>query len=395
MIVDEILEAIGVVRRPVGPEFLSDLFEAFDRAVLFESPSKIARCADIDVLAFRPRSPDLFWSEHLALGTGGTCFSRVGAFAALTEALGFLPQKVIGSISSPRSHAAVLFTVSDRPWLVDVGYPLPEIRPLESGYFETALGSCALALSKAHAELRFVSGPEAGRTIDYALAPVSDGEFREAWESTAAPTSPFLKDVVLRRRDGHRVLRYFAGEIQILDAHSKTMIPLMPDRAAKLSEIFSIDVSVLRRAFAIVGEREPSRTTARVEAYREIEDAERVFAELGSANGYRRFLSGLGEATVDGTGPGRWRAVLKNDRGNAIVEEIELAPETETLQIRRPGGLTHTGFSLDRTAGEPRLVRYAELPDAREEFLRSDLGRGRIAGMLAMDLLAVSRGSKI
>jgi hypothetical protein len=85
------------------------------------------------------------------------------------------------------------------------------------------------------------------------------------------------------------------------------------------------------------------------------------------------------------------RAVVRNDGGDSVVEEIEISREEEVVRIRRTAGLADSGFALDRHSGEPRIVRFADLPDAREEFLRSDMGRGRIAGILAMDLLALAR----
>lgn len=391
MNLDGVLEELGVARKAPDARFLAEIFDAFNRRVPFESASKIVRNAEVGSEAAKPRTPEIFWEDHVELGAGGTCFSRTAAFAALAEHTGFRPAKILASISAPGSHASLLFSIEERTWLIDVGYPLSEIRPLASEAFETALGSCVLDVGEERAVLRFVAGPERGRVIDYALAPVVEDEFRSAWEKTFSAPSMFVQDVVLRRYDGHRVLRYFRGEVQISDAHSRTIVPLVSARAAKLSEIFSIDEALLERALAIAGDADPGRRTARVEAYREVGDAERVFAELASLDGYRRFVSALGEVEVDETGPGRYRAVLRNEAGSAVVEEIELMKEKEVLRVRRSGGLIDSGFAIDRESGAPRLVRYAELPDAREEFLRSDMGRGRIAGMLAMDLLALSR----
>lgn len=389
--VDEVLAALGLTRKAPDLRGLLDLFEAFNRVVPFESASKIRRNAEIPALEEKPRVPAIFWAEHLELGTGGTCFARVAAFAELSEALGFRPRKIVGSIRVPSSHAALVFSLDERDWLADVGYPLPEIRPLESGSFESSLGSCVLEAGPSHATLSVVSGPERGRVVAYPLSPVSDEAFREAWWKTFTRPSSFLGDVVLRRSDAHRVLRFFRGEVEITDAYSRTVVPLLAGRAGRLAELFSIDESVIAGALAIAGDPDPTRRTARVEAFGEIPGAERAFAELASAGGYRRFLAGLGEVEVQRAGPAGLRAVVRNAEGDAVVEEIEIGREDEVVRIRRSGGLTDSGFALDRHTGEPRIVRFADLPDAREEFLRTDLGRGRIAGVLAMDLLALSR----
>jgi hypothetical protein len=388
---EDVLAALGVTRQPPDIRGLVAVFEAFNRVVPFESASKIRRNATVEVLADKPRVPEVFWSEHLELGTGGTCFARVAAFAELCAALGFPSRKIVGSIGSPSSHAALLFSLGGRTWLADVGYPLPEIRPLESGSYESALGSCVLDAGPSRATLSVVSGPERGRVIEYPLSAVGDDAFRDAWVRTFSPPSPFLKDVVLRRPDAHRVLRFSRGEVVVTDAYSRTVVPLLAARTAILADLFSMDESVIEDALTIAGDPEPSRTTARVEAFGEMPDAERAFSELGSAEGYRRFLAGLGDVQVEAAGPNGLRAVVRNVGGDEAVEEIEIAREEEVIRVRRAGGLADSGFALDRHSGEPRIVRFADLPDAREEFLKSDLGRGRIAGILAMDLLALSR----
>jgi hypothetical protein len=388
---EDVLAALGVTRRPPDIRGLVAVFDAFNRVVPFESASKIRRNAAVEILAEKPRVPEVFWSEHLELGTGGTCFARVAAFAELAKALGFESRKIVGSIGTPSSHAALLFSLDGRTWLADVGYPLPEIRPLESGPYESALGSCVLEAGPSHARLAVLSGPERGCVIEYPLSAVSEDTFRAAWVKTFSAPSFFLKDVVLRRPDAHRVLRFSRGEVVVTDAYSRTVVPLLAERAAKLASLFSMDESVIDDALSIAGDPEPSRITARVEAFGEMPDAERAFAELGSAQGYRRFLAGLGDVQVDAVGPDALHAVVRNAGGDAVVEEIEIAREEEVLRVRRAGGLADSGFALDRRSGEPRIVRFADLPDAREEFLKSDLGRGRIAGILAMDLLALSR----
>ena len=387
----EILAALGLTKRSPDLRFLADLFEAFNRTVPFESASKIVRNAERDTLAEKPRTPDVFWRDHEELGAGGTCFARTAAFAGLTEDLGFSPVRILASIAAPESHAALLYGMEGRTWLVDPGYPLAEIRPLESGPFDSAFGSCVLEVGSERAILRFETGPERGRLIDYGLLPVPEDRFREAWERTFSTPSLFLGGVVLRRRVDDRVLRWFRAEVSISDAYSRTFVPVISARAARLSEVFSIDASLLQRAFAIAGDPDPVRRRARVEAYAETPSAERIFFELATPEGYRRFAAGIGDVEIEERGPGRFRAVLSGASGETVSEEIELDPDAGILRIRRSAGLTDSGFFLDRETGTPRLVRFADLPDAREEFLRSDMGRGRLAGLLAMDLLALSR----
>ncbi len=390
MNVGEALEALGLERRPPDRTFLERLFDAFNRVVPFESASKIVRGAEARSDADKPRDPDVFWEEHLSLGTGGTCFARVAAFASLAEAVGFAPAKILGRVREPRDHASLLFPLDGRTWLADVGYPLPGLLPLETASLDTPEGSLELVVSGSSGVLRFGSGPESGRGIEFSFEPVSDDEFRREWERTFSEKSLFLRDVVVRKPEGHRVLRFFRGAVDITDAHTRTRIPLLGRRSEKIASIFGIDAALVSRALSIAGDPEPERPTARVEAFAEDPDAEARFRALSTPEGYARYLEGLGAVEIESAGGSRWRAAVRPESGEPAVEDVEVL-SGDVLRVRRNGGLIDSGFSLDRSSAVPRLVRYADLPDAREEFLRVDAGRGRIAGILAMDLLALTR----
>jgi arylamine N-acetyltransferase len=296
---DGVLEALGLERRSAELSFLRDLFGAFNRAVPFETASKIVRDADVPSPADKPRRPDVFWGDFLELGTGGTCFARAAAFERLTSALGFDPVVVLGGIMGRRNHASLLYSLGGRTWLADVGYPLPELLPLESAAFDTPVGSLDFSVSGSSAVLRFVSGPEAGRVIDFSFDPVGEDELRASWERTFSKTSMFLREVILRKPDAHRVLRFFRGAVEVTDAHSRVRVPLARDRAARLSELFGVDSGILSRALSITGDPDPERSAARVEAYGDPAGAEMRFAELSTPEGWRRFASGLGSVEIE------------------------------------------------------------------------------------------------
>jgi len=186
------------------------------------------------------------------------------------------------------------------------------------------------------------------------------------------------------------VLRFFRGAVDVTDAHTRTRIPLLGGRSGKIAAVFGIDPDLVSRALSIAGDPEPERSSARVEAFAEDPDAESRFRALSSPEGYARYLEGLGAVSIESAGEGRWRAVVRPESGEPAIEDVEVLPG-DVLRVRRSGGLADSGFALDRSASVPRLVRFADLPDAREEFLRVDAGRGRMAGILAMDLLALMR----
>ncbi len=385
------LEALELPVQPPSLPYLRELFRAFNERIPFESASKIVRDREIVEASEKPRRPDLFWGEHLERGTGGTCFARVAAFEALLVDLGFPSRRVIGAIGSARNHASLAVRLAGQEWLADVGYPLPEIFPFASAEYETPLGMLRMDVAENAAAVRFESGPERGRSIRFELGSQADADFEDSWRRTFVRTSMFLSDVVIRRETGDRVLRFHRGEIQISDAVSRTRIPLGTKRAERLSEIFEIDQGILERALELTGDPNPAREAARIEVFREGEDAEELLKAIARPDGYRRFAEGLGKVEIESTGERTFEARIAPERGDPAVERVRYEPEQNILTIEREVGLRSTGFQVETTEFGPRLVRFADLPDAREEFLRSDFGRGRIAAILAMDLAALSR----
>lgn len=387
----EWLEALELSSRPPGLPFLLEAFRAFNEKVPFETASKIVRDREVEDSAAKPRRPDLFWNDFIEKGAGGTCFARVAAFEALIRELGFPARRVIAGIRSPRNHSSLIVPLDGREWLVNVGYPLPEILSLDPAEYETPRGLLRITRSGDEANLLFASGPEAGRLIRFELGRLPDAEFEEAWRRTFVRTSTFLSDVILCREDGGRFLRFHRGEVQILDAVSRTRIPIGKDRARKLAEIFEIDGGLLERALGLTGDPDPPFGTARINVFREGEDSEQLLNFLATPEGYRRFADGLGSVEIRPAGEHSFEARIASDRSEPAVESIRFDPDRKLLTIDRDFGLRRTGFQIERTELGTRLLRFAELPDAREEFVRSDLGRGRIAAILAMDLTALSR----
>ena len=386
------LEALDLpARRPDLP-FLREVFRTFNQRIPFESASKIVRDRRLAAVDEKLRRPDVFWGEFRELGAGGTCFARTAALGELLGELGFTVCVLLGDIQSPRNHAALRVDLGGRQWLVDAGYPLPEIFELAPGEHETSVGTLRIERSPESWELLFVSGPEAGRRIVFELGPVSAQEFDAAWRRTFVRTSLFLSSVVLRREIDGRVMRFHAGEVQILDASSRCRIPLGVNRARTLSDAFDIDEDLLVRALECTGDPDPAAgATARIEVFREGEDSFELLDLLASPAGYARFVAGLGAVEIRATGEECFEARLSPPEGEPAVESIRYEPAARRLTIDRDFGLRRTGFQAESTDAGPRLVRFAELPDSREEFLRSDMGRSRIAAVLAMDLAALSR----
>lgn len=397
---DEILEALDLSRAEPGTGFLEALFARFNAKVPFENASKIVRNADVADPDAKPRTPEVFWADHLALGTGGTCFARVAAFDTLLAALGFRTRRVLGRVQRDEDHAALMVETAAGESIVDVGFPLPAILPARPASAATPLGELAVEATDRGFRIAFREGvPEGPRVVQVFSAEVPDERFAALWRDTFRPGARFLREVSLRRDLGSRVLSYTQGEVRVDDLHSRLCIPLAGPCEATLSELFGIDAAVLSRAFAIAGT--PAGETAgdaTLTAYLEVEATPaQAFTPIATAQGYRRLLEGVAAvATVEET-PSGYRVTLSSPAGGAggatIEEEIVTEAASHRIRIRRRVGESTfaSSYRAEQRGGKTFLVRQATLAGRREDLLRNDSLRGRLAGTLAVDLLAWAR----
>jgi hypothetical protein len=391
--VEDVLDALELSREEPSHRFLDRLFHRFNARVPFESASKILRDADVPDPAEKPRVPDVFWGEFLEKGTGGTCYARVAAFDALASGLGFSTRKVFGRVEMDFDHAALLVPVGGREWIADVGFPLPALLPAGGGEVETQIAAVSATETERGVLVRFLSGvPDGPRRLEIFRAPVSDEEFLSRWRGTFRADSKFLRNVSLHRRDASRVMTFARGEVRIDDLHTRTRIPIAGDRPGKLAELFGIEDEVLRRALSIAGDPVPEIHDAMITAYLSVSaDPEAAYGAIATPEGYRALMEGVADVTGEG-----WRLRL-SPPGNpdaGFDEQVTPDPDQRALRIKRryaDGREPTLSFRVEVHDGETWLVREAVLAGPREDLLVNDSARGRMAGTLAVDLLAWTR----
>ena len=390
---EDVLDALELSAEDPSLPFLERLFGRFNARVPFETASKIIRNQTVADPDLKPRVPDVFWSDFLESGAGGTCFARVAAFDALLQSLGFVSRKVLGRVLADFDHAALFVTVGGREWLADVGFPLPALLPAARGEVETEVAALSATETDRGLHIRYLSGvPEGQRRLEVFRAWVADEEFLSHWRATFRSDSKFLGNVSLQRRDGPRVVTFIRGEVRVDDLHTRTRIPLAGDRAPRLAELFRMDEDLLLRAFSIAGDPEPEFADARVTAWLSVEaDPERAFGAIETPDGYRQLMEGVANVTAEGW---RFRLSPPGAAEAGFEEEVTPDPGRRALAVRRKypdGREVLLEFRVEVRYGETWLVREAVLSGAREDLLRNDHARGRLAGTLAVDLLAWAR----
>jgi hypothetical protein len=392
--IEEILEDLEVSRAEPGPGYLERLFLRFIERVPFESASKIRANARIAAPEARLRIPEIFWRERLAEGAGGTCFARVAAFDALLRQLGFTTRQILGKVRTEFDHVALLVSAGGREWIADVGFPLPVLLPSAAGRTDTGMGPLSVSASARGWAITFEDGvPETTRSIELFDAPVSQDEFRARWEATFRPDARFLREVLLRRQYDARSVGFASGEIRIDDRHSRTRIPLAPPRSSALAELFGLDAGLLEQAFAIAGDPDSDLESAQVTvALEALAGADAAWAAIRSPEAWSRLFAGVGEVATERTGPSAWRVNVAGPSGaTEITEEIEADDSHRSARVRRSGVTSF--WEVSESGGKTWFLRRAVLDGPRLDLLRNDSLRGRLAGTLALDLLAWARGT--
>ncbi len=398
LLLDSVLESLDLARAEPGQGLLEALFARFNARVPFETASKIERNASVSDPAAKPRRPEIFWADHLERGAGGTCFARVAAFEALLAALGFRPRKILGRVVEDFDHAALLVPAGERAWICDVGFPLPDLLPAGPGEFETPLAAVRVEASARGWKVELQGVPEGPGSLELFAAEVPEDEFERRWRSTFRPESKFLTGVALRWNRENRAISYARGSVRVDDRHSRLTVPLEPPRARRVGEIFGVDEDLLAAAFARVGDPGPDAADAMLVGYLETScDADRAISSIADAVGYRRLLEGVAEVVSAEAAPGGWTMRLRApgpETGEGLLEDraaLDLPERRLSLERRSASGGSVSFYQALERNGRTYLARGLRLSGPREDLLRNDSLRGRLAGSLAADLLGWSR----
>lgn len=253
------LTHLGVT--PAAPDLalLNRLLLGYGQAVPWESASRIVKRARVDEHTMAPRWSEEFWDDALELGTGGTCFESNAAFLALLRALGYESYLTINDMGDTVGcHTALVVRLEDRPWLVDVGYPLYGALPLNPDYSTSCATPYLTYTAQPVAPGRYVitNQPHPKPYVfDLIDTPVDKAVYRAATTNDYGPAGLFLDRVIIRKVVDGTIWRFDSAAPLRLErfADSERLDVLIEgDVAGVLSRHFGIAEPVLAAALAHV-----------------------------------------------------------------------------------------------------------------------------------------------
>ena len=127
------LALLGVELRGPDRSALAELTRAQVLSVPFENVTSLLRRRTHPGQPVPPVDPEEILARWEGRGGGGVCFELAYLFGRLLCALGYRVQSVLGQITFPGSHQALIVRLGDADLLVDVGNGAPFFEPIPLG----------------------------------------------------------------------------------------------------------------------------------------------------------------------------------------------------------------------------------------------------------------------
>lgn len=250
-VADEFLDHFRIRPKSADRDLLRQLGQAFGR-LPYENISKLIKKHRLPPTEQRRRSPGEVFDDHVALGTGGTCFALTQLFGQVLERLGYRSFPVLCDTKHQAAgHCALIAEVGDEHLLLDPGYLVHE--PLALTHSDAAH----------HPEaIRLISGGD-GRSLElhsfgvrrYRFIPsaASPDAFFGAWDASFDWT--MMNDVHVCAPIDHGYAYVHGHKLRLRDATAKHTVNIRGDEAGELGRRFGIDTKLIEQAYQLVARR--------------------------------------------------------------------------------------------------------------------------------------------
>ena len=237
---------------------------AYCSTVPWESISKIVKKDLADKAQNCLRLEHEFWSSAFQYGTGGTCYESNWAFFCLLRNLGFDGYLTINKIIDKSSvHSAIVIRISDKKYVVDIGYPtyapipIIEERITVSGNFPIQY-RCTPVSSKEYIIENFPHP----KPYLYHLTdnPVNLTDYLHIASKDYGETGLFSDRIIIRKMANKVPTRFDSEDIpyNIPVLHNGEKLKKFikeEDLISQLSDHFNLNPKIISQAFNILGKK--------------------------------------------------------------------------------------------------------------------------------------------
>jgi arylamine N-acetyltransferase len=203
------------------------------------------------------RYPAEVVGDHVAAGTGGTCFSLTAALLHLVRALGWRAEPVLADRRyGANTHCALLVWAGDRPHLIDPGFLILDPIPLDAAretHVPTAFNELVLTPQAGGQRVELATVGHGRRTyrLTFRTAPADEGEFLQAWD--ASFDWDMMHYPVLTRVRGGRQLYLQGRRLQTRSREAVDRQEIAPDALPhQIAAAFGLDSRIVARALAVL-----------------------------------------------------------------------------------------------------------------------------------------------
>ena len=223
----------------------------------YENLSKIIRQAETGSIVEARRLPGEVITDHIHLGTGGTCFSLTATLLHLVRALGWQAEPLLADRRyGANTHCALLVWIEGQPHLLDPGFllvrpvPLPRTEPtrIATGFNEVILTPKA---DGARVDLETVQYGHTMYRLTYKTEPADRAAFLGAWD--ASFDWDMMHYPVVTRQSGDKQIYLQKNRLLVRDIHTAQRTELDPGTLVdQIAQTFGIASEVAARALTIL-----------------------------------------------------------------------------------------------------------------------------------------------
>jgi N-hydroxyarylamine O-acetyltransferase len=261
------LALLGVRQAAPSHGALGHLMRAHVRAVLFENVTAILRRRAHPTGPVPPVDPDALLESWERGRGGGVCFELAEMFGRLLVGLGYRAHPVLGQITFPGSHQAVVVNLDGRRYLADVGNGAPFFEPiLLEGEVEVRRAGLAYRFRPDGPDERWIQDRWIAGAWEpfcrYDLRPPDPRDRAAAYQRHHTPSESWVVgDLTLIRIREDTVYALRNGQLSCFTADGKRSEPASGAACARLAaEVFGVPDLPVEAALAALADRMPTPT---------------------------------------------------------------------------------------------------------------------------------------